>query len=290
LFLVFTINYPSRVQGSPVQAQAFSSLRGRYPDPSVNMAAMKKADILKQREVHRGDPQELVLRFAMNYSASARLMHSFLPPSRDKADLVQAAMRAYTIGIAACIETFFRDLYLCLLKRNPRLLQQLLTAGSGKAPASHLARYLAEGVSAEEFAVFQASFQNADAINKNISIFFSIPFFDALDGLEIVCDVPSARQSGPGRLKLPPCWQSDLDRVFSLRHEFAHDANSKTQVSTDEMERIEPMALLICQVTALLPGIEAPIIISGRQLPVILLIADLISEDWEIVEDGPEVP
>lgn len=44
------------------------------------MAAMKKVDIFKQREIHRGDPQELVLSFLVNYSGPARLMHSFLPP------------------------------------------------------------------------------------------------------------------------------------------------------------------------------------------------------------------
>jgi hypothetical protein len=59
------------------------------------MAAMKKADILKQRELHRGDPQGFVLSFAVNYSAPARLMHSFLPPTKGKEDILQAAMRAY---------------------------------------------------------------------------------------------------------------------------------------------------------------------------------------------------
>lgn len=227
------------------------------------MAAMKKADILKQRELHRGDPQGFVLSFAVNYSAPARLMHSFLPPTKGKEDILQAAMRAYVIGIAACIETFFRDLYFHLLKCNSSLLLRALNESNRKEPASHLPRYLAEGVSAEEFAASQASFQNAEAINRNISIFFSTPFFDVLDQFELICDIPSARRTGPAQLKLPSCWQSDLGRVFSLRHEFAHDANSKTQVSTEEMQRIETTALLICQITALLPGVE-PQITVGR--------------------------
>jgi hypothetical protein len=54
----------------------------------------------------------------------------------------------------------------------------------------------------------------------------------------------------------------------------------------EEMQRIETTALLICQITALLPGIESQIIFSGKRLPVILLVADLISDDWEIAEDG----
>ena len=44
--------------------------------------------------------------------------------------------------------------------------------GSGKVPESNLPRNLTEGVAAEEFALFQASFQNAEKINQNISIFF----------------------------------------------------------------------------------------------------------------------
>lgn len=140
---------------------------------------------------------------------------------------------------------------------------------------------MSEGVSAEEFAA-SASFQNAEAINQNLSIFFSTSFFEVLDQFELVCDIPAARRPGPAHLKLPSSWQSDLDRVFSLRHEFAHDANSKTQVRTEEMQRIETTALLICQITAMLPGIEPSIIVSGRPLPAILLVADLISNDWEI--------
>lgn len=246
---------------------------------------MKKADILKQRELHRGDPQEFVLSFVASYSAPARLMHSFLPPTKGKEDILQAAMRAYIIGIAACIETFFRDLYFYLLKRNPGLLPRALNESNRKEPASHLHRYLAEGVPAEEFAASQASFQNAEAINRNISIFFSPPFFDVLDQFELICDIPSARRTGPARLKLPSCWQPDLGRVFSLRHEFAHDSNSKTHVRPEEMRSIETTALLICQFTARLPGIESQTIATGRHLPAILLVTDLISDDWEIAED-----
>jgi hypothetical protein len=248
---------------------------------------MKKADILRQREFHRGDPQEFVLGFLVNYSAPARLMHSFLPPTKGKEDILQAAMRAYIIGIAACVETFLRDLYFFLLKRNPNLLLRALNDSNRRESANRLPRYLLAGVSAEEFAA-SASFQNAEAIDQNLSIFFSASFFEILDQFELICDIPSARRTGPALLKLPPCWQADLDRVFSLRHEFAHDANSKTQVRTEEMQRIETAALLICQIAALLPGIEPSIIASGRSLPAILLVADLISDDWEIAANGAE--
>ena len=128
----------------------------RDPKQSTNIAAMRKADILKQRGFHRGDPREFVLGFLLNYSSPARLMHSLLPPTKDKEDILQAAMRAYSIGIAACVETFFRDLFFYLLERNPRLLQRALNEGNRKESASRLPLYIAEGVSAEEFAAHQA--------------------------------------------------------------------------------------------------------------------------------------
>jgi len=250
---------------------------------------MKKADTLKQRELHRGDPKGLVLNFLGNYSAPVQLMHSFLPGKKGKEDILQAAMRAYVISTAACLETFFRDLYFYLLRKSPSFLPQALAVGNSKISARHLHRYLAHGVSSEEFAASQVSFQNADAINQNISLFFSTPLFDQLDTFEPVCDIPSKKLGALVSLKLPSSWRSDLDRTFSFRHEFAHDANSKTQIPLTEMQSIETSALLVCQLTALLPGIRPPIIVSNRQAPAILTIDDLLSETWEIVEDEPAI-
>jgi hypothetical protein len=247
---------------------------------------MKKADILKQRRVHRGDPEALALNFLLNYSAPARLMHSFLPPRQDKEDILQAAIRAYIIGIAACTETFFRDLYLHMLRLDPGSVPRALDQNGLRVSLRNLPQYIAEGLSAEEFASAQVSFQSAEAINRNFSIFFSAkPFFDVLDDFELVCVAPSARRRGPARLKLSPGWQPDLIRVFSLRHEFAHDANSKTQIEANEMRSIETTVLVLCQVTAHLPAINLKVIRSEGDYPAILLIADLISEDWEVAED-----
>lgn len=36
--------------------------------------------------------------------------------------------------------------------------------------------------------------------------------------------------------------------------------------------------------TVLLPGIQARVVVSGNKIPVILLIADLLADDWELAE------
>jgi hypothetical protein len=248
---------------------------------------MKKADILKQRKLHRGDAEALALNFLVNYSAPARLMHSFLPPKRGKEDILQAAIRAYIIGIAACTETFFRDLYLHMLQSTPGSVARALDENGLRESLRNLPQYIADGISAEEFASAQVSFQSAEAINRNFSIFFlAKSLFDQLDDFEIACEVPSAKRGGTARLKLQQSWQADLARAFALRHEFAHDANSKTQIASTQIRSIETTVLVLCQITAYLPPINLKAIRSGRDYPVILLISDLISEDWELVDDA----
>jgi hypothetical protein len=47
-----------------------------------------------------------------------------LPLASEKPDIFQMAMRSYIIGIAACLETYSRDLYLHTLERNPALIEK----------------------------------------------------------------------------------------------------------------------------------------------------------------------
>ena len=250
---------------------------------------MNKADILKQRQAHRGDPQELILGFALNYSGPARLMHFLLPANKGKLDILQTAMRAYVIGIAACVETFFRDLYLFMLQGEPALVSKALAENGLRESASNLPKYLASGISAEEFAAGQVSFQSSATIDKNFTIFFPEPFFDAVDKFELVCDVPSSRRPGETRLKMMPGWKTDIDRVFTLRHDFAHDANSTTKVTFEEMRSIETTALIFCQLTGWLVKHRSKRLFTSRNFPAVLLISDLIAEDWEISDDPPSL-
>jgi hypothetical protein len=194
-------------------------------------------------------------------------------------------MRAYIIGIAACLETFFRDLYLFRLQSDSALIQEVLTENGLRESINNLPKYLANGLPAEEFAAAQVSFQSAVAIDKNFAIFFGESFFDALDQFELVCEVPASKQPGPARLKMLPGWRIDVDRVFSLRHEFAHDANSTTKVSIEEMRGIETTALLLCQMTGWFSELRSGRIYTSRDLPAVLLISDLIADDWELSDD-----
>jgi hypothetical protein len=246
---------------------------------------MNKAHLLKQQRLHRGDVDGFVLNFLLNYSAHARLIRTFLPPTEEKKDLLQAAIRAYVIGMAASLETYFRDLYLHLLERDPNLVQTALDVNGRRESVTAMSRYLADGVSPAEFAAAQVSFQSAEAIDRNFSVFFDTQlFFEVLGSFELMCAIPSMKRPGLAQLKLIPGWQTDLARIFLLRHEFAHDANSKTLIDPLEMQRLETTAIILCQLTAYLPQITPSTIRGKNDVPVILLIADIIADDWETID------
>jgi hypothetical protein len=246
---------------------------------------MNKSDILKQQRLHRGDARSFVLNFLLNFASYARLMRTFLPAKTGKEDIFRAAMRAYVIGMASCLETYFRDLYLHLIQRDPVALQRALQANGRRESLSTIARYIADGLTEEEIASVQVSFQNAESIDRNFSAFVGQSFFDVLDQFEVLCAIPSVNKPGLANLRLFPGWQDQLARIFLLRHEFAHDANSKTSISPEEMRSLETTAILVCQVSALLPAISPKSASDQNSVPVILLIVDLVSEDWEVVSE-----
>lgn len=246
---------------------------------------MRKSDILKQQSLHRGDAHSLVLSFLVNFASHARLMRTFLPPLEQKKDVFQSAMRAYVIGMASCLETYFRDLYIYVIERDPAALQKAKQANGRRDSQSVISSYLADGISEAEVAGAQVSFQNAESIDRNFAFFFGKPFFEVLNKFEILCVVPSLNRPGLAKFGLSSGWQDQLARIFILRHEFAHDANSKTLIDPTEMQSLEATAIVICQMSALLPGISARYVVDQNAVPAILLIADIISEDWEIMDD-----
>jgi hypothetical protein len=246
-----------------------------------------RVDLLKQQKLHRGDSRRFLTNFLSNLSTYARTMRIAIPLAEEKPDILQTAIRSYIIGIAACLETYFRDLYLHTLERDPALLETALEQIKEKEALAALYRNLSDGMSFPEFAMSRATFQSAAEIDQHYSIFFKPRgFLDSLDEFEFLSLIPSVPRKGLARLRLSAGWRKDLARIFNLRHEFAHDANSKSKVETQEMRSLETTAVLLPQVTAHLEPFKPTPPKGANAVPIILLIADFVSEDW-IVSDSP---
>jgi hypothetical protein len=204
----------------------------------------------------------------------------------ERNEVLQIAMKSYIIGMAACMETFFRDLYLSVLERDAGLIRKVLTTNPRRDSDAAMQRYLDDGVPLPEFAAAQVSFQNAESIDRNLSVFFvNGTFFGVLGNFELLCAIPSANKPGLARMKLLPDWEQHLARIFALRHEFAHDGNSKTMIDPQEMRALETTAILICQMASFLEPLGSSGTLSDESsVPALLLIADLMADDWELTE------
>ena len=271
---------------------------------SDRMLMRKDKDILKQQKVHRGDSRKFVMNFLSNMSRHGRLMRLAMEVCDGKPEIFQTAIKSYIIGIAACLETFFRDLYVHTLEQNPGLLKAALEKISEKESLSTIYENLSDGLSFPEFALRRATFGSVEEIDVNFST-FSKPygFLDTLNDFELHCGIPSIPSQTRGKLKLGvfcPTWRKDLKRIFELRHEFAHDANSKNEIDPKQMPSIEKSAVVVPQVTAYtylfrssepmkdgtikVDNSRASVLYLGGSeklpIPVILMISDLVAEDW----------
>jgi hypothetical protein len=256
-----------------------------------------RADLLKEQKLHRGDSKQYGMNFLSNLSKYARAMHIVIPLAKEKPDIFQTAMRSYIIGIAACLETYFRDLYLHTLERKPDLLETALDQIKEKEALATLYRNFSDGISFAEFAMSRATFRSVEEIDRHYSILFKPKsFLDSLDEFELICGMPAINRPGRARLRLNDGWRNHLAKIFSLRHEFAHDANSKTKIDVREMQSLETTAVILPQFASHLepfrkePSPERKQEIEKEMkenpgwalFPAVLLIKDLIAEDWVV--------
>jgi hypothetical protein len=272
----------------------------------------KDEDILKQQKLHRGKAREFLMNFTRNISTYGRLMRHAMQIQFSKPNVFQASMRSYVIAIAACLETYFRDFYIHMLEQNPQFLTAALERIPGKEALATLHRSMSSGMSFPDFALSRVAFRSAEEIDANLSIFVRpYGFLDTLDDYELVCGIPSIPGKHMGTLQLGvfcPDWRKNLARIFELRHEFAHDANSKTELDTQEMESLERSAVILPQVAAYMylfrtqsggndgnvdkeakPVLLALYGAAEEPLPVILMISDLVSEDWQVTKNPEEM-
>lgn len=256
----------------------------------VKGAPMLRADLIKNQRASRGETQSFLLSFLVNFSNQARLIHALIPLLKDRRDLFQTALRSYIVGLAGCLETFYRDLFVCVLDKDPAMLKEVLGQIKEKATLEEMHELMADGISFAEIATSKAVFQNIEEINRYLSILFpQVGYLEALSTYDFICSIPSRNQERAS-IKLHTTWKSEFSRVFALRHEFAHDANSKVLLEPAEVQKLEACVLLVPQLTTAMVSPQRNLkIVSTGTLPALLLVEDVIAEDWEIADDSSDV-
>lgn len=252
------------------------------------MTKISYADRLRIQQANRGDQPEYLLKYLLNVSFSARLMHSTLNNHRRQKNLVLQATRQYLIGLTSCLETFYRDLYIALLANDPSKLAVVLADSSAKRTFDRLRGTAPGDISDYEVAADLAKFQNLRGVDKALSwLFAPATYLEALGAETFYCVIPS-RRPGMAEFKLHIGWQDTLSQLFETRHRFVHDASHPSEMDLKEVAAMEAIAVVVPQITSLLISNRSGTstwTTSTQQLPALVLIEDLVADDWEIVDD-----
>jgi hypothetical protein len=151
----------------------------------------------------------------------------------------------YVVSLVTCWETFFRDVFVFLLKRHPSISDRLRL---NKKVQRSLRRAPDDPAVEEEFIANIFNFQNLDSLRDAFA-----PILGTIGKLEL-----PARQDafihvkGKGWLpfslsNLFPKWKDDLNFILQERHRIIHDANHSGTISRKDIQRIESVLFFYLQ-------------------------------------------
>ena len=251
------------------------------------MARTPKIDHVRSKVQTRGDVREVGWQYLSRLYRVVYHMHQVLNRhSEDKVSL-QISKQQYVVALACHLETFFRDIFRYVLENDQKVYNQIVQAELIRVPSER--DLVAHGVTRFDFVAETLTLQSAGSIASALDPFFSPNGFRfAVEHTQHEYAVLTKSECGRGfPLSLFPDWWQDLSNIFEMRHEFTHDANSTASVTAQEIARLESLAVLLPQYVVMMVGAVRIVAVGPDhgKLPAMLLVEDLLSEDWEIVPE-----
>jgi hypothetical protein len=250
--------------------------------------------ILKELKSSRGNPSDFLMNFIFNYSRASTLMHKCLVvmlKEKYKQNLMKEASRNYIISMASCLETFYRDMFIHILKQDKSLLSDVLTDIKEKKTLSEVHELSKEDIDLSELAAYHFKFQNVEEIERSmVKLFEPKGYLKSVNDYEHICTFFSSGLEIK-KIVLPKKWQRDLSHIFQNRHKLIHDASSKFSIPLNEMAHLETLVLAITQISAAIVAEKFNVNLlriskKGEEIkpgtpPLFLTIEDITREDWE---------
>lgn len=246
-----------------------------------------KKNFIKERKQSRGQQEWYLLNFLRNLARAAKLMHACLRQMNTDKMMIDEAKRNYIIAMTSSLETFYHDLFIYVLEKDRSLLEDILGDIKDKPTFAEIHTLLKDGVSFPEIAASMVKFQSIEELDRSLSKLFPPQgYLKTLDTYEHICAIPS-RTSDLVIMTMPEDWGKDFSDLFKNRHAFVHDANLACDIAGRQMAKLETLVLQIAQFTSglITKRYYGEALLTEKGVPAFLIIEDLISDDWEVVED-----
>lgn len=254
-------------------------------------------DKLATRQANRKGGENAFLNLFNNFYNERRFIHVLITQNLSNG-WTSTIISHYIVFLVICWETFFRDVFVFLLKQHPSLKNELQrNARVRKA----MGRTKASTLDVDEYIADMFNFQNLESLQDAFA-----PALGIHNGLELPTEqltFMNVREKGwlPFDFSsLFPTWNADLDFILQERHRIIHDANHRCTVSSSDIQRIECVLFYYLQLFGIfasdrfqLPWIKFNVKVSYLEVVTIsneyyknILISfnDLLSDDWEVME------
>ena len=252
---------------------------------------------LTSRRANRKGEENVFLNLTSSLYRERKFVH-ILVSQRLSEIWTAKIISQYIVFLVTCWETFFRDVFVFLLKRYPNLADELKQNAKVKKILGHAPVNLLDQ---EEYIASIFNFQNLESLQDAFAPILGIHGNLELPAKENV--FIHVKQKGwlPfDFLALFPNWIGDLDFTLQERHRIIHDANHSCTVSRKDIQRIESVLFFYLQLFGIfvsnrfqLPWIKFDITISYLKVvaatdhnlkDILISFDDLLSDDWEVLD------
>ena len=264
---------------------------------------MKKVNLSKQKNIEKATQlansrkesfsekiRDNILHYESLQIEPIKLMH-FILKQRPEKKILNFAIKNYIINLVSLWETFFRDLFVIVMKLDQEFKTHIIENYAKNE------EYL-EIDNIEEIIALAANFQNLDDLNEAFQyIFNNENILDVIGKYEqnIFMNPNIIKNFSIDKFCLN--WKEEIIKTFDLRHKFIHDANFKYTFNRQEIQVIEMLFNIIpktftniiadkYQLKKLIAHIEDNqvkyVYLGYGDFHYISSIEDILSDDWKI--------
>ena len=196
---------------------------------------------MQESALNRSLGSGLLLGFIDNVGRQVHTMHHVIQTTEDE-ELLQAAASHFVCGLVSCWETFFRDLFIEVVKERRDLIERF--AGETEAETEGLADEMAAELISKSY-----NFQNLQGIDRAFSPIFGAQFLSRVAthvfpavafGGEVTQNFSLARGVEN--------WNFWVEYCFDERHRITHDANYLPHHVPAALLRVELVFVLFPQI------------------------------------------
>jgi hypothetical protein len=243
----------------------------------------------------RNNIEDYSFNFLINIYRHSALIHKIIE-IRLEEDLFEVATSQYLISLVSCWETFFRDTFIFISSKDANFRREIIKLVGVN---QEVLESLEQDNLIDDFLSKSFNFQNINDIESS---------FDPIFGKQMFITVGNhvfPYLGLNGKIASNFCYETIspnyielINRVYEERHKITHDANYRTNIEIDFIQKAEASFVVFPQLFAIwmadkmhlpLTTNDDKVHISVNQgqvvAPYIFTIKDILSTDWVLVPE-----